>query len=255
MPLSSVSCTVLPGTGSRTCSTRAQWVSPVGRSLTLDTDARPSRALSSSLRVSSTPERPEPSTPTTWAARPPRGYERRGSVCGSIARASTSGPSTGSFVILVHIEGSRRRAANTNCALPPMRCSIVAGRHVRVLRERLRERPAIGYTRRPHAHGDRAVGDRENLAGAVDDRPARRPQRHGHALLGLGGLRERSAVEQLHLHRPGTEHADGDADARQHQADAAIRAPRPRRGGRAAALSGQASPSAASRPAAARGRP
>ena len=127
MPLSSVSCTVLPGTGSRTCSTRAQCVSPVGRSLTLDTDARPSRALSSLLRVSSTPEIPEPSTPTTWAARPPRGYERRGSLCGSIARASTSGPSTGSFVILVHIEGSRRRAANTNCALPPMRCSIVAG--------------------------------------------------------------------------------------------------------------------------------
>ena len=73
MRVSSVSCTRLPGTGSRTCSTRAQCVSPVGRSLTFETDASPSRALSTSLRVSSTPERPSPSTPTTWAARPPCG--------------------------------------------------------------------------------------------------------------------------------------------------------------------------------------
>ena len=74
-------------------------------------------------------------------------------------------------------------------------------RDVGVLRERLREGAAIRQARRPHADGDRAVGDREDLPGAVDDRPARRPQRHGHALLRLGGLRERPAVQQLHLHR------------------------------------------------------
>ena len=73
MRVSSVSCTVLPGRGSRTCSTRAQWASPVGRSLTFETEARPGCALSTSLRESSTPERPAPSLPTTCAARPPLG--------------------------------------------------------------------------------------------------------------------------------------------------------------------------------------
>src|SRR6478752_2896326 len=52
---------------------------------------------------------------------------RRGSCSGSIARDFTSGPSTGSALMRVHVEGSRRRATNTYWAVPPMRCSIVSG--------------------------------------------------------------------------------------------------------------------------------
>ncbi len=38
-----------------------------------------------------------------------------------------SGPRTGSFLMRVHTDGSRRRAANTYCDVPPIRSSIWAG--------------------------------------------------------------------------------------------------------------------------------